>query len=318
MAGLDCYRASREKMTLKIRIIPRTSAHNLAPPRAKKTTPSRENLQSDTGLPICIGTMGFDRQSGRLYPIRCKQWHCPTCAKLNALDLAIRVVEGIKHFQRQGRALQFITLTAWGRYTANPALAYAELPKWWDSLRNKLQYLNRKSGGPKIEYAAFIEVQRRGVPHLHAIAVMAPLVITVKGKRKKKDKQLKGKAALKLLAIKSGWAHQADIQPVRGKAAGWYVAKYLTKGGGAILGDPTIPKGHKRVRFSEGWPPSPKADSANQLIVKEIGETYVEFAARAMAEIPHLLTIGRAMQSIEKLLNAEGDELTFKEYSDTV
>lgn len=262
--------------------------------------------------------------TGKLYPIRCKRWDCPTCAKLNALDLAIRVVEGIKHFQRQGRQLQFVTLTAWGRYSQNPALAYTELPKWWDKLRNKLQYLNRKTNGPKIEYAAFIEVQRRGVPHLHAIAVMQPIALTIKGKRAKRggpkspDKTLTGKRALKAIAVKSGWAHQADIQPVKGPAAGWYVAKYLTKGGGQTVGSAAIPKWYKRVRFSEGWPPSPKIDKPSELLIKEHGETYVAFAARAMAAIPPIASIGQAMRAIEKLLNAAGDELTFSEYNDTI
>lgn len=253
-------------------------------------------MQNDSGLPVCLGTMGFHKETGKLYPIRCKRWDCPTCAPLNALDLAIRVVNGITHYKRQNIPLQFVTLTVWGRYTAAPELAYTELPKWWDRIRNKLQYRARR-GGYRIEYAAFVEVQRRGVPHLHAIVTMPPM--------KKRE--------FKEMAVKAGFGHQADIQPVKGKAAGWYIAKYLTKGGGPNLGSSQIPKGYKRVRFSEGFPKTAKEESHN-LIVRDRGENLVSFADRASRAIPGL-TMGKAMKSIESLLNAAAAELTYEEYA---
>lgn len=287
-------------MTRTIRV-PTARAAKLSPPKPKKQPGNRANLQGDNGLPICIGTMGFHKMTGKLYPLRCKRWDCPTCAKLNSLDLAIRVVEGIKQFRRQGRQLQFITLTAWGRYTANPQLAYTELPKWWDTFRKKIQRAAKKRGEAKPEYAAFIEVQKRGVPHLHAIVTMPGM----------------SKRAFKQWAISSGWAHQADIEPVKSSAAGWYVAKYVSKGGGQEVGDKALPKGYRRVRFSQLWPEVARPTPSGELLVKEPKETYVEFAHRAFAAIP-TMTVSAAMRAIENLLNAGGDELTFDEYQSMI
>lgn len=243
-----------------------------------------------TALPVCVGTVGVHRETGKVHPLRCKRWQCPTCAKLNALTLSIRVVEGINHYQSTDVPLSFVTTTAWGRYTTSPDLAYSELPVWWGKLHDRLRYRTRRIGA-KLEYAAFIEEQSRGVPHLHAI-ITYPLTTT----------------ALKKMAIKSGFGFSAKSEPVKTHSVGWYIAKYLTKSGGGMA---NAPDGHKRVRFSANWPALPDRPLDDKLIVKGYDESYAAWAHRA-AGIAHR-GAGELIKDVQKLLRAQLWELAISE-----
>jgi len=245
-------------------------------------------------LPVCVGSVAVSKTTGKVSPLRCKQWSCPTCAKLNALTLAVRVVEGVRLYQSAPTPLSFITVTAWGRYTRNPALAYDELPKWWGKVHDKLRYRAKKQGR-KLEFCAFIEEQSRGVPHLHAVAT-----ITL------------STHDLKDMAVSSGFAHQAKSVPVRTKSVGWYVAKYLTKSGAKGTKLSNAPSGHRRVRFSTGWPPLPEPPPNNDLVVKRHDESYAAWAMRAQSEGVSL-SMATLIARVQILLRAENWELTMRE-----
>jgi len=245
-----------------------------------------------TSIPLCVGTVAIN-PSGKVIPIRCKRWSCSTCARLNALVLSIRVVEGIKRFQNQHVPLTFVTLTFWG--SATPKRAYEQLPVYWSRIAMRLARLARKGDGRKLEYAAFIEEQSRGVPHLHAVATIS---ITTR--------------ELKDLAVKCGFGHQAKAEPVKGPAVGWYVAKYLTKSDGTM---PNAPAHHRRVRFSQNWPELPAPTHDSTLIVKSPSETLVAWALRAQAA-GIALGLDQILSRVDELLSARDDELTLSEYYD--
>lgn len=243
-----------------------------------------------TSLPICVGTIAITPR-GKVIPIRCKRWSCPTCARINSLVLSIRVVEGIKHFQFQGIPLTFITLTMWGRVA--PKEAYEKLPVYWARLAMRLARLALAGEGRKLEYCAFVEEQSRGVPHLHAVATLA--LTTHK---------------LKDLAVACGFGYQAKAEPVKGPAVGWYIAKYLTKSDGTM---PNAPAHHRRVRFSRNWPELAERLGDPNLIVKGPAETLVEWALRAQAAGVSL-GLEQILSRVDELLEARDAELTLREY----
>jgi len=240
-------------------------------------------------LPLCVGTVGVSKQ-GRIVPLRCKRWNCTTCARINALILSIRVVEGIKYFNELKAPLTFITLTHWGRVT--PRQGYEQLPEFWGKLAKKLNRASLRREGLKIEYAAFVEEQTRGVPHLHAVATLA---ITTR--------------ELKELAVSCGFGYQAHADAVRSPAVGWYVAKYLTKSDGTM---PNAPKGHRRVRFSREWPELPKPQGGSDLIVKAPNETLMNWALRAQAAGVRK-PVEEILEGVHRILVARDLELTLAE-----
>lgn len=82
----------------------------------------------------------------------------------------------------------------------------------WNRLH---QHIERRLG---VNLSCFrvVEVQRRGVLHLHVLfRVSEPVTIKL--------------AELRSLAIRHGFGHAADLQEVSSEHAAWYVAKYAAK-----------------------------------------------------------------------------------------
>jgi len=179
----------------------------------------------------------------------------------------------------------------WG--SATPKRAYEQLPVYWSRLSMRLARLARRREGRKLEYAAFVEEQSRGVPHLHAVATAT---ITTR--------------ELKDLATKCGFGHQAKAEPVKGSAVGWYVAKYLTKSDGTM---PNAPDHHRRVRFSRNWPELPDPTPDPTLVVKSPSETILNWALRAQAAGVSL-GLDQILSKVDELLEARDAELTLREY----
>jgi hypothetical protein len=83
---------------------------------------------------------------------------------------------------------------------------------------NRLMQDLRRLLGEDVQYFKAAEVQRRGALHFHVLLRgVGPLVV--------------GKATLRALALKHGFGHEVDVQPVEPRHWG-YVAKYASKAAG--------------------------------------------------------------------------------------
>lgn len=205
---------------------------------------------------------------GRVFPIRCGQWKCPVCAPINALEHAIRTLNGVQALRAAGVQCQFVTLTQPGNVRTRE-FAYAILSEQWDNLRNRWSYALKRSGLPFI-YAAFVEGQQRrgGMPHFHIVAAFAPKL-----------------PVLRKIAVESGLGYQIDRQDIKPSAGvAWYVSKYSTKSTDSAA----MPKGFRRCRYSENWPKMLLRSEVEheQAIVKQRNESVSMWALRAAMHFP--------------------------------
>jgi len=114
-------------------------------------------------------------------------------------------------------------------------------------------------------YAAFVELQGRGVPHFHIVSTYAPSEHTIKN-----------------WAVASGMGYQVKVERVkRGAGVAWYISKYA----GKTQGKMGLPKGFRRVRYSESFPGLKlridERDPSKDSIVKHWNEGAEAFISRA-------------------------------------
>lgn len=114
----------------------------------------------------------------KMVPLRCKQWSCPFCTKVNASVLYNKIKRGIVGCLSEERrdgfqddfAVKFLTLTFPGqeyRDATNPQAAEAAMKS---SFKKMIAQLRRKLKG-RINYAWVVEKQRDGFPHLHVVLI---------------------------------------------------------------------------------------------------------------------------------------------------
>ncbi len=174
-----------------------------------------------------------NRQTRRYLGVFCGSYQCEKCAPIKRRQLIRRVSMGLEagYPHQGGLRPRFLTLTCDDR---EPAVAWAQLTARFQRLRERVQ----RRYGVKVEYAAFVEVTKRGMPHLHVV-FRGPYV----------DQRVWSR-----LASGSGFGPVVDIRAVRGGEIGGYVTKtlggYVTKAVGA-----RYPAGVRRVRFSHQWSP---------------------------------------------------------------
>jgi hypothetical protein len=212
---------------------------------------------------LCMATVGVSA-NGTVFPIRCKRWSCPICAPINALREAIKTANGVNKLRESGLVSKFATVTQPGSIKS-PEFAYSIIDNQWDKFRNRWQYWAKKVGLPNM-YAAFVEGQSRrsDMPHFHIIGTSLP-----------------GSEAMKKWAVKSGFGFEADVQDIQPNSGiAWYVSKYSTKGSDAQY----IPKGFRRVRYSQDWPKMEWRSDAleGEAIVRMPRETYPAWIIRAV------------------------------------
>lgn len=248
------------------------------------------NIGEEAPGSVCIGTIGVT-QAGKIFPVRCGKWSCPVCAPLNALREAIRCANGIGALRVAGIPGAFLTLTQ-PPSVKTASFAYSILPKQWNTLRMKWTRWCNAQGLP-FDYAAFVEGQSRrsGMPHFHIIGTFAP------------DKE-----TLRQWAVQSGLGYQIDRQelgPSNGVA--WYVSKYSTKSSDANL----MPKGFRRVRYSEDFPKMKfrTDDATKEAIVKRPKESVDLWAFRAAVAF-HLDISGIVERAYNLLDGAQETELS--------
>lgn len=191
------------------------------------------NVGEEAPNQLCIATLGCT-ENGYVFPVRCKRWNCSVCAPLNALHEAIRTANGVRAIYAAGLIPKFATITQ-PASVKTPEFAYHILADQWDKFRNRWQYWARKQNAPNF-YAAFVEGQARrdGMPHFHVIATLLPK-----------------KSLLGAWVVESGLGYETSLSTVKpNSGAAWYVSKYSTKSSDAAL----MPKGFRRVRYSQDWP----------------------------------------------------------------
>jgi len=234
-------------------------------------------------LKTCAVTIGCSYM-GNVFPIRCKRWDCETCAQINARLHAVRVANGIYAMAAAGIVPKFVTLTLPGR--ARKAWAFEKLADMWAQMHDRWHYKASKvgrvtakevrigvdghyefmrDGGIPLTFAAFVELQGRGVPHFHIVSNYSPRV-----------------EDLRKIAVKSGLGFEVDVENVKSKAGvAWYISKYA----GKTQGKMGLPKGFRRVRYSQDWPGMRLRidDDENDIdkIIKHFDESTDDFIRRA-------------------------------------
>lgn len=164
--------------------------------------------------------------------IRCKQWDCPDCAKINADLWQLRATFGAQSLIEAGMNIALVTVTAHERHSVNRAVE--KLPSQWNKLRNKWQ-----RSGEKAEYILIPEVGRRGHFHIHL------LTTGTRGTRWWKDTAR---------SCGFGWSNDESDPVCTGARVGFYVGKYLAK----QLNNNIWKRGFHRVRTSKKWPKLPQ------------------------------------------------------------
>lgn len=217
-----------------------------------------------SSLKPCISTIGVTA-SGKVFPIRCKSWQCETCKAINAMHCAVQAANGIDALFMSGVRPKFLTLTLKGGIS--PSKAYEVLPDMWDKMRRKFAAFAREVGVP-FDYCAFIENQSRGVPHFHIISTVAPNI-----------------RELKAWSTSAGMGYMTDVQPIAAnKGVAWYISKYVGKGNDKGL----MPRGFRRVRYSEGWPKvllhADMDENREDVLVRKPNEPLYQFVERVALE----------------------------------
>ena len=163
----------------------------------------------------------FNHTTGELVTWRCKAWDCPNCGKSKAKKTAIIIGREAKKHE----FTNFITITL-PRWYHNKAFQDGDraLKKGFQKLVRRY----RQSHG-QVGYIWVEERHHDGTPHMHILSDMA---LT--------------KHQLHNECVKAGLGYIADIRPIDGDAAYFYVAKYLAKG------EKQIPTNVRRLGASKG------------------------------------------------------------------
>lgn len=114
----------------------------------------------------CRNTYGLfvaSVNAGVAYPLSCGRWDCPapSCGGLKKLAAKELFTGGVEAAWSRSEKVRSLTLTAPGRGSMNLADIYAG----WNRVRSALKRRDLLA-----EYAAVVEVQERGAPHLHILA----------------------------------------------------------------------------------------------------------------------------------------------------
>lgn len=194
--------------------------------QASTSMEGNDENATDTGKSACPrGFRAFNANSDVVH-LACDQWKCDVCRTVLSWRCAQDVWYGINLWD--GNSYHW-TLTLSGKVKSS-AFAFRILRNLWDNLRKSMQ---RSMG--HWYYAAFVELHpnREGIAHFHVVS-------TAKAPKRLKD-----------LAHQCGFGYEAVEELIEGKEAAFYVSKYTSKQGAVM------PKGFRRVRFSQVWPRLP-------------------------------------------------------------
>lgn len=215
----------------------------------------------------------------------CHHWDCPRCGLGRAKQEYGRMVCGCQELSSK-HTLYFITITCRGKEISHE---YAEqhYGEWTNRLLDAAR-AKWKRAGREWHYVQVTERQKRKHPHSHFITTFCPPVtesITVRKKKRQESGQYKVFVSTHIRSDwfanqlrASGLGEQYDISQVQSaEGASRYVAKYLFK---PSIFESSWPKGWKRIRYSQGFPPSPERKT--NAIVLLTQEDWYNLAQRAL------------------------------------
>src|SRR6185369_6375459 len=173
--------------------------------------------------------IGFDRVAGRalVTTADCDSWTCPECRQRMKDRWLLRARIGVRQFTRDGKAVDFVTITSHEKLTTFAQTEYV----WREAWPNLYAALKNKS--PELQYYIVPERHKDGRMHVHALWTAG---VTQKW--------------LKDAARRRGLGHQAKIIAIESDAK---ASNYMTKYVGKDLGD-DVPEKFRRVRVSRFWP----------------------------------------------------------------
>lgn len=194
-----------------------------------------------TQCPNARGSYIWSLSTDRASEIACGRWDCSWCQWRKRAAACLILQWGLETAWARGERVRFLTLTDGSR----GKMTVADFYKAWNRLRVTLA--RERPGGPYMkEYAAVVEVQKRGALHLH---------ILMTG-RYVPQRKLVG------MAMAAGFGRCTDIREVRRvardgeKGSADYVTKqlagYLTKQSAVALAAKTNER-RRPLRTSRGW-----------------------------------------------------------------
>jgi len=220
----------------------------------------------------------------------CHHWDCPRCGLGRAKQEYGRMVEGCRILAEK-HDLYFITITCRGKEISHE-YADEHYGEWTNRLLDACRARWKRAGG-EWHYAQVTERQKRQHPHSHLITTFCPPVTSRTTVRKKKRQESGQYKIVVSTHIRSDWfesqvkrsglGEQYDISVVQSaEGASRYVAKYLFK---PSIFTASWPKGWKRIRYSQGFPPAPERDT--DAIVLLTQEDWYRLAQKAV-----IVTVG--------------------------
>lgn len=168
-----------------------------------------------------------------IHKLRCKQWTCEYCSRINALQHKIRIADGIRELQDKGYKFGFVTLTSHEKLKGFEA-TYTVWKKAWEKLSQRYRRVCNAKFGVDAHFVYVIETHKDGRLHVHGF------VFNDISKRWWKDN-----------ARGCGLGYQVELLPVENAGhAVSYVTKYLTK----QCGQDYPIKGVRRIGYSRKFP----------------------------------------------------------------
>ncbi len=184
-------------------------------------TPSKEDRHAPT-VRSCGGysIVGIDGEDASVFPLRCRRWRCGNCGPRLVRRARKRIQAGLGV-----GTVRFMTLTSAGG--ENPEQSLDKLTARWKRISNRIG----RGYGP-FEYAAAVELQDRGSPHIH-VAFRGSYIPF---------------PWLARAAREVGFGRAVDVRRHRSGLAG-----YLTKSLGPGTSGDLLPSHFRRLRWSRRW-----------------------------------------------------------------
>ena len=214
------------------------------------------------------------------FPAQCKCWSCENCAPWLRETLANRIVSG--------KPTAFLTLTYRERAEGTKDEHARELVDAWVIVRKRI---NRWIAPAVIEFAAVMEKQKNGEPHIH-LALSGPFI----------PQRLLSKWMHELIDSHRVWIKEIT-DPI--DAAG-YLTKYMTK-------DPNRFKGCKRFWFSRHYEPE-KNDDEQTKQQPDSSERWQHTSLAEIREAAVILGIDVTHDSSARLTVTSSDTAKIRSY----
>lgn len=195
----------------------------------------------------------------RFHDLRCGCWTCPDCNP----ELTARAEAQIRAGFVPGRT-QFLTMTLRG--DASPADGPRAISRYFHTFSGRM-----KRRTPSVQWIGTVELQRRGVPHLHLLV---------------RDGLLE-QPWLRKAAVETGFGRQVHVRPAVLDDVG-YLAKDLL-----LEVTSRLPPGVHRVRPSTGW-------SERLAPLRQAGREWLIINAPPVEAAAHAASLGYRVEVVAR------------------